>query len=122
MINSVYVNVRNEGAVENNAPVDGFNSVCTIDRLVALAAVETVQIGVFQLCCVQKILEAACGRTTRQHGPTEGTYAHWASNSSSETSSGGMVRVLLARILLMLVKERRLAIPIRLTPVPSRFT
>lgn len=55
-------------------------------------------------------------------GPTEGIRAHWASHSSSETSSGGTVRVLLARMLLMLVKERRFAIPIRLTPVPSRFT
>lgn len=84
-----------------------------IDRLVALAAVETVQVGgVFhQLCFAQMILEAA---ETRD--------AHWASNSSSETSSGERMRVLLARILLMLVQETRLAIPIRLTPVPSRFT
>lgn len=51
-----------------------------------------------------------------------GIHAHWASHSSSETSSGGTVRVLLARMLLMLVKDRRFAMPIRLTPVPSRFT
>lgn len=55
-------------------------------------------------------------------GGGEGADAHWASHSSSETSSGGILRVLLARMLLMFVKERRLAMPIRLTPVPSRFT
>lgn len=55
-------------------------------------------------------------------GAAETRDAHWASNSSSEMSSGERMRVLLARILLMLVQERRLAIPIRLTPVPSRFT
>lgn len=48
--------------------------------------------------------------------------AHGFSHSSSETSSSGMVRVLLARMLLMFVKVSRSAMPAKLTPVPSRFT
>ncbi|KAG7231192.1 hypothetical protein INR49_012023 [Caranx melampygus] len=68
----------------------------------------------------QQQSEACSGTITR--GPPEGISAHWASHSSSDTSSGGMTRVLLARMLLMLVREMRLAMPIRLTPVPSRFT
>ena len=53
---------------------------------------------------------------------TVGTSAHGVSHSSSETSSSGMLRVLLARMLLMFVMVRRSAMPAMLTPVPSRFT
>lgn len=57
----MYVNFRN-GLVfffKHKAPIS-FNLVaCLIDRLMALAAVETVQVGVFQLFC---ILLAACFR------------------------------------------------------------
>lgn len=53
---------------------------------------------------------------------TVGVGAHGSSHSSSETSSSGMVRVLLARMLLMFVKVRRSEMPAELTPVPSRFT
>lgn len=66
---------------------------------------------------------AAAGRAVlRSVIKPEGKDAHGASHSSSETWSNGMERVLLARMLQMLVSERRLAMPIRLTPVLSRFT
>lgn len=51
-----------------------------------------------------------------------GVLTHGVSHSSSETWSSGMVRVLLARMLLMFVKVRRSVMPAKLTPVPSRLT
>lgn len=120
----IYVNIKNGLVFKHKAPVKGFNLVaCMIDRLLALAAVDIVQVGgVFQLRAQKGVAAFRGVLRYSMFGPIEGVHAHWASHSSSETSSGGTVRVLLARMLLMLVNERRLAIPTRLTPVPSRFT
>lgn len=54
----MHVNSRNGPVFKHKAPVKGFNLLaCLIDRLVVLAAVERVQVGV--LCA---ILLKACFR------------------------------------------------------------
>lgn len=109
--------------VFNNAPIKAFNLVaCLIAKSVALAVADAVQLmGEYQLCCVPF---AACvgGLKAESSNQTCTNHTHWVSNSSSETSSMGTVRVLLARTLLILVPAKRLVMPARVTPVPSRFT
>lgn len=101
------------------------------DKLVAQAAAVSRSVWVTLLpgepagSMLQGLKQSAAGvggvLMYRMCSSAAGADAHWASHSSSDTSSGGMARVLLARMLPMLVAESRLAIPIRLTPVPSRF-
>lgn len=86
----MYVNFRN-GLVfffKHKAPIKGFNLVaCLIDRLMALAAVETVHVGVFQLFC---ILLAACFRGLKQTAVVRGAqrYCYMCTNRGYPCSLG----------------------------------